>query len=1337
MGTKAPTKLHIECLGPKKYKFTWNRKDNYNDQDIKFGYKTSVTKDGKTTKNTVTKSKDLGGSTTSYTYTIPDSVHFYPEEYKDKNGNKKRSNTKLTSVFFEIKAHAKGKNKGNSSTVKESLNIDPPTQPKAFTGESSQDNVSIFSWNPGTDKTSKTPACPYSTYEYQSVTKYNISSTKDEYFADLPGWSSSTFIKNPKQEGIKYTETLDESKSLTRAFRVRHCGPAGHSKWDYAHITYATAPRSTNPTIVDKPKTNDERQTIDVTVAFDATSTASHPIDNVYRMYCIGTPTASLGLPASPSWQQYGKPYKPVKGSNEARFEINTVLQDDQCLWVRFDTEYKEEKIYGTPILVLKGMLAAPTINNVSTSDIYHTINVTATNNSAVEDSFLAIVYKDSAPTDESDSGTIIAVIPHGRTTPIVDDIQAPDWTGKEPVGVEVYAVANAEESYDTREDNVRVYTITPKPKVVTKNGTFTNGKSSVSFFSECSRYGNSYDSILRGTTVQVYATGNVLLDPNDYTVGYYINQTSAGGSSTVTDCGVTITIKSSYSGAAIDKAKVRVVLDYSDALLESKVVSEGGDIPLAPTNLKLAQVENNGIIQATWKSLWDKANGTELSWSDHEDAWYSTSQPSTFDVSNIKQNKLNISDLSLGVKYYVRARSYKVNSEGNYIYSSYSEIESLSLASAPNIPYLELKPDPANISLEDSFTAQWVYVSTDTTKQATATLYEVEQTEDGNIYNEIASTMTAEHITLGPDDIADLGWLEDSTHLLSVTVTSESGETSGYSDPPVPLTIVRKPVATIQSISLVHESVLTNSHVYTGEVVDFSGGYEDPNEYDEDHRRLLASFRIIFDPFQSGGSYFKYKGIVATLNDVEYPVTWTVDDVYGGYFDIVSGILTVTHNSSGQPLATPKTYDLGKIDFDIKLGINRASSIVTIGEGGDFTYSNGTLTFPSSSYSNGSITVNNSLYEDGFISTSSYRVGKLRIVTVDDIFDGDVLKELPMTYDVRGFGNSGGAYIRIQREGDYPTDRPDERVSLGASGEVIFQDYIDKEEEHTITLNDLPGYLDDGATYLFIAVVAIKNGDTITQMSDPVERRFTVKWTEQAVMPEGIVEIDQEEGIAKITPVLPEGGRQTDHVDIYRLSGDKPELIYANATFGQVYVDPYPTIGKRGGYRLVYITKNGDYVDEDNTFTWLDITENAHLESKFQYIDFDGNQIEFKYNVSLSNKWNKSFTETKYLGGAIEGDWDVGTSRTIDISGNTFDDIEPEVYELIRDLGDFPGLCHVRTIDGSNFTANIEVSGDNSTYHSLEHQHDISMSITKVDNPEMDGMTLEEWQTATLEEES
>ena len=343
--------------------------------------------------------------------------------------------------------------------------------------------------------------------------------------------------------------------------------------------------------------------------------------------------------------------------------------------------------------------------------------------------------------------------------------------------------------------------------------------------------------------------------------------------------------------------------------------------------------------------------------------------------------------------------------------------------------------------------------------------------------------------------------------------------------------------------------------------------------------------------------------------------------------------------------------------------------------------------------------------------------------ITVDGVsMTINALKAMPLSVTITGAGDAGTTTLAIERRADYEIDRPDESQLTGYAGETIVLYSQIGEDEIIINRGDLSviGRLDDGALYRLVATVS----DTFGQ-SDTATLDFEIDWTNQALMPIATVEVDEEQMIAKILPTAPAGAAVGDTVDIYRLSVDKPVLIYEGALFGTTYVDPFPTLGDLGGYRIVYKTLDGDYITEDKHLAWLDIYE--PIDSDYNLIDFGTGRVSVQYNIDLSHSWSKDFKETKYLGGSVQGDWNPAVTRTGTMSCAVITSDDYPTIEALRRLAVYPGICHVRTKDGSSFACNIDVSEDSkqSTAHKIST---FTMRITRVDPEEVDGMTLAEW---------
>ena len=326
------------------------------------------------------------------------------------------------------------------------------------------------------------------------------------------------------------------------------------------------------------------------------------------------------------------------------------------------------------------------------------------------------------------------------------------------------------------------------------------------------------------------------------------------------------------------------------------------------------------------------------------------------------------------------------------------------------------------------------------------------------------------------------------------------------------------------------------------------------------------------------------------------------------------------------------------------------------------------------------------------------------------------LLTTLPMTVTVTGAGDGGTTVLAIERRESYYIDRPDETNFTGYQGETIV--LVEQMGEDTITISRdmLIGSLDDNAPYTLVATVKDGLGQT-----DETTLEFDVDWAHQAEAPTATVTMVGT--AAKLNATAPSGYVSGDTVDIYRLSADMPELIIQGGEFGTDYVDPYPANG--GGYRFVTVTANGDYITANNELAWVDVPSNFTYDCTL--IDFNGVQIPLKYNLELSNTWSKDFQQTRYLGGATIGDWNAGVSREISVSTVAVSFEDAATIAALRDLAEYDGICNIRTLDGSSFKANLEVSETRSYQHAGKVV-EFTISGQRIDPVELDGMTYEMW---------
>ena len=78
---------------------------------------------------------------------------------------------------------------------------------------------------------------------------------------------------------------------------------------------------------------------------------------------------------------------------------------------------------------------------------------------------------------------------------------------------------------------------------------------------------------------------------------------------------------------------------------------------------------------------------------------------------------------------------------------------------------------------------------------------------------------------------------------------------------------------------------------------------------------------------------------------------------------------------------------------------------------------------------------------------------------------------------------------------------------------------------------------------------------------------------------------------------------------------------------------------------------------------------------------------------------------------------------------------LDQEMLKNVRRLAEYPGICHVRTADGSSYAADVQVSEDR-VHENREMLVGYSLSITRVGPQGFDGMTLESWESEYPDEE-
>lgn len=412
---------------------------------------------------------------------------------------------------------------------------------------------------------------------------------------------------------------------------------------------------------------------------------------------------------------------------------------------------------------------------------------------------------------------------------------------------------------------------------------------------------------------------------------------------------------------------------------------------------------------------------------------------------------------------------------------------------------------------------------------------------------------------------------------------------------------------------------------------------------------------------------------------------------------------VTVTTNSlKSTDTVTEYFYgDTSTTAFLCAYDLTAAPTVTVDGETVTATYSGDTVTLPAAPAEGSEIKI--------VYTTADYKA----------------LDTMPLTATVTTT-NAATITTAIERDGAYPMERPDGKITDGADGETIYVRTLPAAATNSISIHvgDLIGRLDDGAFYKLIFTAEDAYGQSV--QAEPI--RFKVHWAHQAWEPTAHFKTDFERYAARILPIAGAEYVSGDTCDIYRIGIDGPELIYSGAEFGTEYVDPYPAFGPASGYKVVTVTATKDYITEDDMFAEYDSSEEGgypQLDPGTLVIDFEGDRAELPYNITMDNTWEKDFQRTVYLGGHVVGDHNKAVTRDMNASSVLVRGDTDGVAELMRALAQFAGICHVRTPEGSSFAADVQVSEAMSFD---TKKIDYRLTIKAVDTVGFDGMTYSDW---------
>lgn len=253
-------------------------------------------------------------------------------------------------------------------------------------------------------------------------------------------------------------------------------------------------------------------------------------------------------------------------------------------------------------------------------------------------------------------------------------------------------------------------------------------------------------------------------------------------------------------------------------------------------------------------------------------------------------------------------------------------------------------------------------------------------------------------------------------------------------------------------------------------------------------------------------------------------------------------------------------------------------------------------------------------------------------------------------------------------------------------------------------------GTLRDGGSYTMSAQTVEPVAGLASDIS---ECSVAIDWEHQAVDPPKTVTIapDKDDRSVTITLVPTEDAAETDVYDIYRKLPSGYALVAYGLEMDAVVVDHFAPYGKKAdlGYRICTRTADGDTSFADFPYT-MDV---ATLR-----VDWQGGSVELPYNVGLSESRAKSFGSRKHVDGSVTGRWDRAIEAKSSYSSDAIAVTDNAVADAVRRLGDYSGACFVRDATGMAFQANVDVAELGKDYSS-PCKFTVRLDATAVDTDE------------------
>lgn len=666
-----------------------------------------------------------------------------------------------------------------------------------------------------------------------------------------------------------------------------------------------------------------------------------------------------------------------------------------------------------------------------------------------------------------------------------------------------------------------------------------------------------------------------------------------------------------------------------------------------------------------------DSNTGTEVAWSDREDAWTSTDQPDTFEVTWDDDPKaasatewdksctVDVRGLEQGTNYYIKARRYLERDDADTTYSPWSDARTVTPSVAPGAVTLTA---PASVPIGSDCAVSWAFDG------GTQTAWEI--VSDGRVLK--SGTDALGSCTLAADELQASA---DSNGNVRISVIVHTGGGTSQSEESV-IVIAKPPTLSVEA------------GAYDGTT--FTAG-------DVTAQPLVLRVRGS-SPTSNVAVTVRAQGVdvgaLGQLRQMAGDVMWS---------DTVTPTWAAISRPASANLLTndPSKWVNGYYTIDSE-GVRWLTT-----DGARLRTISPVAATDGTTYTAKVDVVPQEVPEEGEPPEEVDEQWQVSLVPVDadGAIIGDATTAGSTTTAIAGEGVAGyhvvlthtlmddetGTYVMVAASPSVVGSRVLVQLVEGSSASDWQQADEDADAFEGVIL--APDGLDlrDGALYSVTARATDQTGLT----SEAAECEFLVAWAHQAPTSyDGIAitpsDVTDEDGIrvrqCSITLAAPtDSYEDTDLYDVWRSTPDGYYLVAEGVEIGGTVTDPYAPYGTgEYGYRIACRTADGDIAWDDFEY---------ELPGKDLRIDFGEEYVELPYNLSVTDAYTKDFESRHKLDGSIDGYWNEGTERKGTYNSDIIRVWEQDKVVALRRLASYAGSCFVRTPDGCAYEANVQVN--------------------------------------------